>query len=222
MRQSRARIAHAVTAFLAWAGVVMTVVISAFGAYERGFWEPHLYGIHPDGAAGVVSRLVDTLSYFTMWSNIVVALSATLLALAPQTVTPARRALRLSGLLMITITAIVYALILAPDDVVVGWSRITNPLQHLLVPGVTLLVWLIWGPRGWFTARTVAASLLIPLAWVAWMLGRGAVIDAYPYGFVNVATLGYPRVALTLLVILAFALLVAAAFRLVDRLLRRP
>lgn len=222
MRQSRARIAHAVTAFLAWAGVVMTVVISAFGAYERGFWEPHLYGIHPDGAAGVVSRLGDTLSYFTMWSNIVVALSATLLALAPQTVTPARRALRLSGLLMITITAIVYALILAPDDVVVGWSRITNPLQHLLVPGVTLLVWLIWGPRGWFTARTVAASLLIPLAWVAWMLGRGAVIDAYPYGFVNVATLGYPRVALTLLVILAFALLVAAAFRLVDRLLRRP
>lgn len=222
MRQSRARIAHAVTAFLAWAGVVMTVVISAFGAYERGFWEPHLYGIHPDGAAGVVSRLGDTLSYFTMWSNIVVALSATLLALAPQAVTPARRALRLSGLLMITITAIVYALILAPDDVVVGWSRITNPLQHLLVPGVTLLVWLIWGPRGWFTARTVAASLLIPLAWVAWMLGRGAVIDAYPYGFVNVATLGYPRVALTLLVILAFALLVAAAFRLVDRLLRRP
>lgn len=222
MRQSRARIAHAVTAFLAWAGVVLTVVISAFGAYERGFWEPHLYGIHPDGAAGVVSRLGDTLSYFTMWSNIVVALSATLLALAPQTVTPARRALRLSGLLMITITAIVYALILAPDDVVVGWSRITNPLQHLLVPGVTLLVWLIWGPRGWFTARTVAASLLIPLAWVAWMLGRGAVIDAYPYGFVNVATLGYPRVALTLLVILAFALLVAAAFRLVDRLLRRP
>ena len=51
---------------------------------------------------------------------------------------------------------------------------------------------------------------------------RGAVIDAYPYGFVNVATLGYPRVALTLLVILGFALLVAAAFRLVDRLLRRP
>ena len=123
MRRSRARIAHAVTAFLAWAGVVMTVVISAFGAYERGFWEPHLYGIHPDGAAGVVSRLGDTLSYFTMWSNIVVALSATLLALAPQTVTPARRALRLSGLLMITITAIVYALILAPDDVVASSYR---------------------------------------------------------------------------------------------------
>lgn len=222
MRQSRARIAHAVTALLAWAGVAMTVVISALGAYKRGFWEPHLYGIHPDGAAGVLSRLGDTLSYFTMWSNIVVALSATLLALAPRTVTPARRALRLSGLLMITITAIVYALILAPDDVVVGWSRITNPLQHLVVPGVTLLVWLVWGPRGWFTMRTVAASLVIPLAWVAWMLGRGAVIDAYPYGFVNVATLGYPRVALTLLVILGFALLVAAAFRLVDRLLRRP
>lgn len=212
-----ARTAFALTAFVAWAGVVMTLLVSATGAGVERVPEPYLYGIHPAGAAGALSRVVDTLSYFTFWSNAVVGLSATLLLVRPHLDTFAVRALRLSALLMITVTAIVYAVILAPTDVVAGWSRITNPLQHIVTPAVTVGAWLVWGPRRWFTWRTVPAALVIPVTWIAWMLLRGLFIEAYPYGFANVAVLGYGAVAVNLLFVVAFGLAIAALYLAVDR-----
>lgn len=214
-----ARLALAVNALAAWLGVVMTLLVSAAGAGVERVPEPHLYGIHPAGLAGAVSRVVDTLSYFTFWSNAVVGLSATLLLVRPHLDTFAVRVLRLSALLMITVTAIVYAVILAPTDVVAGWSRITNPLQHIVTPAVTVAAWLAFGPRRWFTWRTVPAALLIPLTWIAWMLLRGLFIDAYPYGFANAAVLGDATVAVNLLFVVAFGLLIAALYLGVDRLL---
>lgn len=208
-------------AALAWAGFALVVVLSAVGAYRDEPPTGHTYGIHPDGLAGVLSRVADTASYFTEWSNVVVALSLTLLAVAPERDTPWRRVLRLDALLMITVTAIVYAVLLAPTMTVEGWSRLTNPWQHILVPAVTVLVWLVWGPRGWITGRTVLASLGIPLLWVVFMLARAAATGAYPYGFVDVRTLGVPAVARTLVMILAFGLTVASLYWGLDTLLSR-
>ncbi len=168
--------------------------------------------MHPEGAAGVLSRLADTLSYFTIWSNVVVAVSATLLLARPVRTGLVHRVLRLDALLMITITAIVYQVLLAPAAVVVGWSRLTDPILHVVTPLLTVGVWLVFGPRGWVGARTVPLALVVPLAWVAWMLVRGAVVHAYPYGFANVSELGYPAVAATLAVILVVGLVVASVF----------
>jgi hypothetical protein len=53
------------------------------------------------------------------------------------------------------------------------------------------------------------------------MLARGAVVDAYPYGFANVAGLGYAVVARNLTLVLLFALGLAAAFWRLDVVLRR-
>ena len=216
-----ARRAFAVNAGLAWLGVVLTVVLSGLGAYEETTPAPGLYGAHPDGLAGAVSRLADTASYFTIWSNVVVAVVMTLLARRPVRATAVLRTLRLDSLLMITITAIVYAVLLAPTAVVVGWSRLTDPILHQVTPAVTVLVWLVFGPRGWVSWRTVLAALLVPLAWVAWMLVRGAVVGAYPYDFANVTTLGYASVLGTLAGILVFGLVVASVFWGLDLVLRR-
>lgn len=122
---------------------------------------------------------------------------------------------------MITVTAIVYQVLLAPTAVVTGWSRLTDPLLHVVTPVLTVLVWVVWGPRGWITRREVPLALVVPLAWIAWMLARGAVVDAYPYDFANVAELGYATVATTLVVILVFGLVVAAVFWGGERLLSR-
>ena len=128
---------------------------------------------------------------------------------------------RLSSLLMITVTAIVYQVLLAPTIDVEGWSLLTDPILHVVTPLVTVVVWAVWGPRGWISARLVPLALVVPLAWIAWMMLRGAVVDAYPYGFANVTDLGYASVSLTLVMILVFGLVVAAAYWGVDVLLRR-
>lgn len=216
-----ARRAYGVNAAVAWLGVGLTVLFSGLGWYRGVPVEPGLYGDTPAGAAGAVARVVDTLSYFTIWSNIAVAVILALLALDPVRDTLARRVLRLSSLLMITVTAIVYQVVLAPEIDVTGWSLLTDPLLHAVTPLVTVVVWAAWGPRGWVTARLVPLALTIPLLWIVWMLARGAVVDAYPYGFVNVVDLGYAEVARNLVLVLLFALALAAAYWRLDVVLRR-
>lgn len=216
-----ARTAYAVNAGVAWLGIVTTLVVSALDGYERVPVEAGLYGDTATGAAGTLARVTDTLSYFTIWSNVVVAVSLTLLLARPLRDTLARRVLRLSGLLMITVTAIVYQVLLAPAATIVGWSRLTDPVLHVVTPLLTVVVWAVWGPRGWITRREVPLALVIPLVWIVWMLVRGAVVHAYPYGFANVEDLGYGPVALTLVVILGFGLVVAAVFWGLERALLR-
>ena len=218
---ARARTAFALNAGTAWLGVVLTLLVSALDGYADAPVVAGLYGDTAPGAAGTLSRVTDTLSYFTIWSNIVVAVSVTLLLARPLRDTVLLRVLRLSGLLMITVTAIVYQVLLAPTALVVGWSRLTDPLLHVVTPLLTVVVWAVWGPRGWITRREVPLALAIPLLWIVWMMARGAVVHAYPYDFANVEELGYASVAGTLAVILLFGLLVAAAYWGAERLLVR-
>lgn len=216
-----ARAAYAVNAAVAWLGVALTALFSGLHLYEDVPADPGLFAPHPDGAADALARLGDTFSYFTIWSNIVVAISATLLLRRPAHDTWLQRVLRLDALLMITVTALVYQVVLAPTATVVGWSRLTDPILHILTPALTVVVWLVWGPRGWLTARLLPAALTIPVLWVVFTLLRGAVIDAYPYGFVNVVDLGYAVVLRNVVFVLIFALVLAAIFWGIEVALRR-
>ncbi len=215
------RVAYVVTAIVAWLGVVITVALSGLGAFEETPVDPGLYGLHPDGAAGVLSRLSDTASYFTNWSNVAVAVAVTLIALHPGRSSGLTRGLWHTSLLMITITAVVYAVLLAPTDTVVGWAQLTNPIKHIVTPALAVLVWLVFGPRGRLSWRTTLAATLLPLAWIMWMLGRGVLVQAYPYGFVNVAVHGYGSVFRTVGAILVFGWVLAALMWGVDAILAR-
>jgi hypothetical protein len=217
----RARLAIAVNALVAWLGIILTVVLSAVGAYRDVPVDPGMYGNTGDGFAGAVSRTVDTLSYFTIWSNIVVAVSLTLLLARPLPDTWGRRVLRLDGLLMITVTMIVYQVVLAPSVDLAGWSLLTDPMLHVVTPLLTLVVWLAYGPRGWLTARLVPWALIVPVLWVVWMLVRGAFVDAYPYDFVNVVDLGYAVVLRNVFFVLVLGLAISALLYGIETLLRR-
>ena len=218
-RTARTSSAWRVVAVVAWGGVLATALLSALGWYADVEPDPGMYGDTGDGPFGVLQRVTDTLSYFTIWSNIVVAVAATVLARGSH----GRReqVLLLDALLMITVTAIVYQLLLAPSIDNEGWGLLTDPWLHVVTPLVAVATWLWAGPRGWLTLRLLPLSLVLPLAWVAWMLARGAVVDAYPYDFVNVAAHGYASALLTIGLILVFGLVVASVLTAVDRLLSR-
>lgn len=209
-------------AVIAWLGLSVQLVVTALGLYPNTDGDQHLFGPgNTSGAAGAVGRVLDFLSYFTIWSNIIVAITVTMLALRPQRDDQLMRVLRLSALLMITVTGLVYAIVLAPTNNPQGWAYVADRLLHMVTPLLTLIVFAAVGPRRWFSLRIVRFSLVIPAIWLVFALIRGAVIDAWPYPFMIVATLGYPRVFANIVGVLVVALVVATLLWGIDRLLSR-
>ncbi|STX13473.1 Uncharacterised protein [Kytococcus sedentarius] len=208
----------AVLAGVALTGALASMGLATLGLYPETRDQPSALGGHPAGWAGVLPRAVDALAYFTHWSNLVVAVTAWRVARGGR---PAawERVLVLDALLMISITALVYAVVLAPTAQVTGWEHVTNPWVHVVTPVATVLLWLALGPRGWLTWWAVPAALLLPLTWVVLTLARGAVVDQYPYGFVDVVQLGLGRVLVNVAAIVGLGVVVAALYRLVDGLL---
>ena len=211
------RWAYLLVAIAAWVGVVLTLIITAIDGYSReAVARPGMFGGAPFGWAGFSQRIVECLSYFTEWSNILVAIVATLIALRGSEIGAWGRALHLCALMMITVTAIVYHFLIRPTEVLSGWSILTNPLQHVVVPALMILAALVCGPRGGLDASVVLKALVIPVIWVVYTLIRGAFVHQYPYDFVNVTILGYQQVCINIVVILCGALVFLGAIVGID------
>lgn len=205
-----------------WLGLAIQFVISSTGMYPTQATKASSYGfLNAPGAEGAVGRIIDFFSYFTIWSNIAVAVVATLLALDPLRDGRWLRAVRLSSLLMISITGLVYGVILAGVSELRGWEVLANFFIHQSVPLLAIVVFVVAGPRGWIDWPTVARSMVLPLIWLAYILVRGEVIDAYPYFFMDVVVLGYGQVLLNVAGVLLLGLVLAIAFLFVDRWLTR-
>lgn len=213
---------HAVLAAWTWLGLTVQFLVTASGAYPAAAVASSLYGPgNPAGAAGVVGRIVDLFSYFTVWSNIAVAVVATVIARQPQRDGRWLRAFHLSALVMITVTGLVYGVLLSGRSELHGFQYLSNFFVHQSVPLLALVVFVVAGPRGWIDGPTILRCLVLPLAWIAYVLLRGLVIHAYPYFFMDVITLGYGTAMEWVGGVLVFGLAVAAILLAVDRLLLR-
>ncbi|MHC3471506.1 Pr6Pr family membrane protein [Streptomyces sp. 7R007] len=152
------------------------------------------------------------LSYFTIQSNILLAL---VFALAARRAWTARRPLPagLTGatLLYVVIAGLVYHLLLVrtgtqfsmttptPAAPLTGWPRLTNALLHTAVPIAALLDWLLLTSPGRLHLRQAAPWLLYPLAYLAFSLTRGELLQPstparYLYPFLDVDLHGYRSV----------------------------
>jgi len=208
-------------ALLAWLGLAVALLLTLLGTYPNTNTVPTLLGFNRPGAEGVIGRTLDYFSYFTIWSNILVAIVATLLLVNPLRRSGIFRVLRMDSLIMITVTGLIFAIILAPDAQLQGWQHLSNTLEHYITPVLTVLVFLLLGPRGLFRISTVFLALVIPFIWVAYTLVRGAVIDAYPYGFIDVAAHGYGTVTVNLIGIVVFGIILGLIYLGLDRLFSR-
>lgn len=212
------RILYGVNAAFAAFGVGLSFLLTVLGTYPSPNTDPTALGFADQGLLG---RVFDFFTYFTIWSNIIVAIVMAMLFVRPSRDSFWFRAVRLSALLMIVVTGIIYNVVLAADAKLQGLEVVSNLFEHILTPIVTLLVWLIAGPRGWFSWRIIGASLIVPVAWLIFALIRGAFINAYPYGFLDVATYGYSTVLTNVAGIVAFAVFLCLILWGIDWAIRR-
>jgi hypothetical protein len=169
-----------------------------------------------EGERGFVFETVEYFSYFTIVSNLVLALGAGLLALDPTRRGPWLAALRLGGLIMITVTGAVFHLFLAGEELT-GLGYYTDLGLHTVVPVVAVLGWLVVGPHRLFRWSILLRAVLLPVLWLVYAMVRGAVVGEALYPFMDVAVLGATQVAVTLAAITLFALLLGAVYIAGDR-----
>jgi hypothetical protein len=214
-----ARLAFGVNAILAWMGVIGSLTVDALGLVIVPQFGPSYFGGHADGLAGSIPRVIDNLSYFTIWSNILVAITTTLIYRNMNRSTQRLKVLRLSSLMMISVTMLVYILILAPDANPQSWNIYTDLLLHYITPPITILVWIFFGPRKWISWKIIFSSLVIPIIYILYTFARGAVIGKYPYGFINVVELGYVGAIVGTGVVLVLGLFIFLVYFIIDKLI---
>ncbi|MFF3349965.1 Pr6Pr family membrane protein [Streptomyces sp. NPDC002779] len=174
-----------------------------------------------DPQSSVASRLVRVFSFFTVDSNVLVAMACVGLALGPDRDGRVWRALRLTSLLAILITGLVFVTVLASKVHLSGAALWCTIAFHYVAPPATFLGWLVFGPRGQTDRRTLAWSFAWPLGWIGYTLVRGATTGWYPYPFLDVGALGYPVALRNVAVVLTIGAVLALALRWIDRLLAR-
>lgn len=202
-----ARVWFGTTAACVLAGVLISAVTAANNA--GGHFHPAL------------ARAANAFAFFTIQSNLLVGLAALLLALRFERPSTAFAVLRLSGLVAITITGVVFHAVLAQTLDLKSWDAVGNELVHTVVPVMAIVGWLLTGPRKLVSARIAWLSLIFPVCWLAFTLIRGALVRWYPYPFIDVTQLGYGRAAANCVWVALLALGLAGGATVLDTRLAR-
>lgn len=172
-----------------------------------------------ESGAGIplATRLVRLFSFFTIQSNILVLVSVLPLAIDPRRDGPVWRILRMDGLIGIVVTGLVYELALRGLQDLSGGAWWADLLLHVFAPWMTLLGWLLFGPRPRFSWRTVALAMIWPAAWLVYTFVHGAISHWYPYPFLDVSQLGYFTALRNTFFVLVLGVALASAYKVLDQ-----
>jgi hypothetical protein len=198
-----ARLLHAVVALAAAGGVGLELATAI---------------IHGPGLAPTqFERLVRLFSYFTIDSNLLIGGVCALLVFRPAHDGRVFRVLRLTAVLCIAVTGVVFHTVLTGLRELTPSGELANFLLHTVTPLGAVLGWLLVGPRPRTDRGTIGRALLLPLAWIGYTFVRGAFVDWYPYPFMDVAKIGLARALLNSAAVAAVFLAMAFGLRWLEK-----
>jgi hypothetical protein len=156
------------------------------------------------------------LRYFTVLTNVLVAVTMTGLALGR----PAFRSPALLGgvTLSIVLVGAIYGLLLRGLLELSGGAKLADTALHIVVPIVVPFFWLAFAPKGRLTFRDPFLWSVYPIAYVVYALIRGTIENKYAYPFIDVARIGWAQTAMNTTVIAVGFLIVGCAIVGLDRL----
>lgn len=201
--------ARAALATIALAALLLQFYLSIALAFSNGH--------------GVAHATAMFLGYFTILTNLFVALAATLPLLAAHR--GAGRFFARPTVLGCAVTSIVmvgagYHLLLRDIWNPQGLQRVADYLLHYAVPLSALAYWLVFAPRVQLGLAAPVRWCIYPIAYLAYALLRGAATGWYPYYFIDVGRIGQAQVLLNVALMLLAFITVGAFIRWLPRLRR--
>jgi hypothetical protein len=200
--------AHLTTsvALVAWFGVLLQLVLSLQLAVTNG--------------KSALDGLVIYLGYFTVLTNLLVAMSLSWPRLSPRSAPGRwfqRPGVSSAIAVSIAIVGLAYHLLLRHIWNPQGLQWLADVTLHYAVPLLCLVHW-------WYCVPPTRMAWHAPLAWAAWPLAylvyallRGVWLQSYPYPFIDVTALGYPQTLLNAAGLLVIFLLLGSVLVAVGR-----
>jgi hypothetical protein len=172
----------------------------------------------------VPGAVIRYFSFFTILTNLIVALALTAVLWVPKPRMGrffSRPVVTAGMTIYIMFVGLVYSLLLRNLWDPEGLQKIADIILHDVLPVMYVGDWLFLAPKAALRWRSVMAWLIYPLAYLCFILIRGALSGGYRYPFVDVGQFGYTRVfsntGLLLLAVVGIGLVVIAASRWLAR-----
>jgi hypothetical protein len=173
---------------------------------------------NPHMGAGELT--LNFFGYFTVLTNILVALALTAPVVAPDSRLgrwSRSEGVRAAVAMYIVVVGLTYHFLLAATWNPQGWSLLANNLLHYVMPAAFVADWLLFTPKGRLRWVDPLKWLVLVLAYGGWTLLHGALSGWWPYWFVNVDSLGLGKAAGYFAGLLAFFLIVGLVVVAIDR-----
>ena len=199
------RMMLALLAAVAWLALLLQLYLSIELALSNG--------------RGVIHGTLAFFAYFTVLTNLFVALAASLPLVAGAT--GPGRFFANPEVLGCAITSIVmvgagYHLLLRNAWNPQGLQLLADYLLHYVVPLCALAYWVAFAPRNRLAALAPLAWCIYPIAYFIYALIRGELTGMYPYYFIDVAKIGFAQVLANSAAMLAGFLLVGMVVRFIP------
>lgn len=207
-----------------WVLRASTILMTGVGGFALGLQFYLTMKLSHANGRTPVDGVITYFSFFTILTNALVTVSLGVPLVIPNSRATAffsRTGPRSAVAAYIAMVGIAYSLLLRHVWSPEGWQWVADVLLHDLIPVLYVLYWILLVPKGTLRYRQVLAWLAYPTAYVVYALIRGALSSLYPYPFLDVSKLGYPRVGVNVLVLLVGFLGISLGVAVVDRLMSR-
>jgi hypothetical protein len=153
----------------------------------------------------VAGHLIDYFSFFTIETNLLVALALTIFCARPQAEQFFTRPSVTSALVVyIIVVGVVYAVLLRNLWHPHGLQLLADMVLHDAIPFLYPIYWLAFLPKGSLRWSDPAWWLVYPVLYFLYSMLRGAAYGIYLYPFFDAAQLGFARVSMNAFALLAF------------------
>ena len=196
---SSKKISEIIIAVVAWSALVLQLWLMLKNAKSIGFT--------------TTATLTNFFSYFTILSNLLVAVSCSARSDSFFAGTKTRSAIAL----YIFIVGLVYNLVLRSLWHPTGSQLLADNLLHVVVPVVYLIYWFVFTPKKVLTWKDILPWLIFPLIYLVYSLVRGPIAHWYPYPFLDVDKHGFGKVLLNAFFVLLAFLVVGMGLIAVNR-----
>jgi hypothetical protein len=168
----------------------------------------------------LIAGIITFVSYFTIVTNLLVAVVLSFSVWAPGSRWGAflsRATVQSGTAVYIAIVGIVYSLLLRQIWDPQGWQKLADVLLHDLIPLLYVGYWVIFVRKSSLRWKNAFSWLVYPSTYFAYSLLRGAESGWYPYPFLDPHGLGYSRVSVNAVMLLAAFLLMGLLFVAIGR-----